>query len=97
MKKLISLLLIFTLSVAVAPTSLAAREIRLMELFMNNPDIYFSTEDLLERVLHEEDADSDAVWMYISFLRNKLKAVGATLAIVGEEGGSYSLKKAAVI
>ncbi len=77
--------------------SLAAREIRLMELFMNNPDIYFSTEDLLERFWHEEDADSDAVWMYISFLRNKLKAVGATLAIVGEEGGSYSLKKAAVI
>ncbi len=77
--------------------SLASREIRLMELFMNNPDIFFSTEDLLERFWHEEDADSDAVWMYISFLRNKLKAIGATLVIAGEEGGSYSLKKAELI
>ena len=77
--------------------SLATREIRLMELFMNNPDIFFSTEDLLERFWHEEDADSDAVWMYISFLRNKLKAIGATLVIAGEEGGSYSLKKAELI
>ena len=68
-----------------------------MELFMNNPDIFFSTEDLLERFWHEEDADSDAVWMYISFLRNKLKAIGATLVIAGEEGGSYSLKKAELI
>lgn len=77
--------------------SLATREIRLMELFMNNPDIFFSTEDLLERFWHKEDADSDAVWMYISFLRNKLKAIGATLVIAGEEGGSYSLKKAELI
>ena len=77
--------------------SLASREIRLMELFMNNPDIFFSTEDLLERFWHEEDADSDAVWMYISFLRNKLKAIGATLVIAGKEGGSYSLKKAELI
>ena len=73
--------------------SLAAREIRLMELLMNNPDVAFSTEDLLARFWHEEEADSDAVWMYISFLRNKLKAVGATLVIIGEEGGSYTLKK----
>ena len=75
--------------------SLAAREIRLMELFMNNPDVAFSTDDLLTRFWHDEEADSDAVWMYISFLRNKLKAVGATLVILGEEGGSYTLKQAA--
>ena len=77
--------------------SLAAKEIRLMELFMNNPDVEFTTDDLLERFWHDENADSDAVWMYISFLRNKLKSVGAALAIIGEEGGSYCLKKAALI
>lgn len=76
--------------------SLAAREIRLMELLMNNPDVAFTTEDLLARFWHEEEADSDAVWMYISFLRNKLKAVGATLVIIGEEGGSYTLKKGSI-
>ncbi|MBP5608133.1 MAG: response regulator transcription factor [Lachnospiraceae bacterium] len=77
--------------------SLAAKEIRLMELFMNNPDLEFTTEDLLERFWHGENADSDAVWMYISFLRNKLKSVGAPLAIIGEEGGSYCLRKASLI
>ncbi len=72
--------------------SLAVREARLMELFMNNPGIAFSTEELLEKFWKNEDgSDAEAVWMYISFLRNKLKSVGSSLIISGESGGAYVL------
>ncbi|MBR3524357.1 MAG: response regulator transcription factor [Lachnospiraceae bacterium] len=72
--------------------SLASRELRLMEWFMNNPEREFSSEDLLDRFWQEDgDADGEAVWMYVSFLRNKLKAVGAPLRIEGQSGGSFRL------
>lgn len=78
--------------------SLAIRETRLMEQFMNNPEIAFSTEELLEKFwLGEDSADADAVWMYISFLRNKLKAVGSSLVISGETGGAYVLTQGVAV
>ena len=35
--------------------------------------------------------DEGFVWIYISYLRQKLKAIHADLAILGEEGGSFTL------
>ena len=44
--------------------SLASRELRLMEWFMNNPEREFSSEDLLDRFWQENgDADGEVVWM----------------------------------
>ena len=78
--------------------SLAVREARLMEQFMNHPGIAFSTEELLEKFWKNEDgADGEAVWMYISFLRNKLKSVGSSMVISGESGGAYILTQGAAI
>lgn len=78
--------------------SLAVREARLMEQFMNHPGIAFSTEELLEKFWKNEDgADGEAVWMYISFLRNKLKSVGSSLVISGESGGAYVLTQGAAV
>ncbi len=78
--------------------SLAVREARLMEQFMNHPGIAFSTEELLEKFWKNEDgADGEAVWMYISFLRNKLKSVGSSMVISGESGGAYVLTQGAAV
>ncbi len=72
--------------------SLATKEIHLMELLMSNPEVIFSSEEIVNRIWQDdEDADSELVWMYISFLRNKLKAVGSSLQITGERGGSFCL------
>ncbi|MBR1472070.1 MAG: response regulator transcription factor [Lachnospiraceae bacterium] len=74
--------------------SLAVRETRMMEHFMNNPEIAFSSEELLEKFWKgEAQADSEVVWMYISFLRNKLRAIGSKMIITGEQGGEYILKQ----
>ena len=59
---------------------------------MTSPGTEFTTEELLSRFWKNEDnADEDAVWMYISFLRNKLRSVGALATIKGDKGGSFSL------
>ena len=72
--------------------SLAAKESRLMELFMSNPEKDFSTSELYEKYWkNDENADEEAVWVYVSFLRNKLRSIGAKLTIEGEKGGSYRL------
>ncbi len=71
--------------------SLALRECRMMEHFMTNPGVEFSTEELLEKFWEDDEAEKEAVWMYVSFLRNKLQAVGGDRQIVGERGGSFSI------
>ncbi len=71
---------------------LANKEAKLMEFLMLNPGKEFSTEQIMEKVWKDEDAlDKEIVWVYISFLRNKLQSIAANLEITGEEGGSYML------
>ena len=71
---------------------LPAKESHMLGFFMNNPEKDFSTEELIEKFWkNEENADEEAVWLYVSFLRNKLRAVGASATIEGEKGYSYRL------
>ena len=71
---------------------LPAKESHMLGFFMNNPEKNFSTEELIEKFWkNEENADEEAVWLYVSFLRNKLRAVGAAATIEGEKGNSYRL------
>lgn len=66
------------------------RETRLMELLLRNPDRELSTETILDRVWGDEDgADPEIVWVYISYLRNKLESIAADVIIEGEKGGGY--------
>ena len=71
---------------------LPAKESHMLGFFMNNPEKDFSTEELIEKFWkNEENADEEAVWLYVSFLKNKLRAVGAAATIEGEKGSSYRL------
>lgn len=73
--------------------SLSKLEFQLLELFMRNPGITFSSEKLLERIWgHERAADTGAVWVYISYLRKKLDALGATAQIHNKRNIGYSLE-----
>ncbi|MCR5781935.1 MAG: response regulator transcription factor [Clostridia bacterium] len=78
---------------AVNSISLSSRETRLMEHFMQNPSKPFSTEDIFRRVWSDDpSAGAEVVWVYISFLRGKLKSIGASCRIEGEKGGDFYLK-----
>lgn len=73
--------------------SLSKLEYQIMELLMRNPGMTFSAETLLERVWGcDSDAGVGAVWVYISYLRKKLTALGADLEIASRRGLGYSLE-----
>ena len=70
---------------------LAGMEASLMEFFMMNPEKSFTTEEIFSRVWKDEQADPGVVWIYISYLRNKLRSISANIRIDGEEGGEFVL------
>ena len=71
---------------------LSGREAKLMEFFMLNPQKELSTAEIYNRVWEDDkDKDIGVVWVYISFLKNKLRAIGAGIDILGEEGKSFML------
>ena len=70
---------------------LAGMEASLMEFFMMNPEKSFTTEEIFSHVWKDEQADPGVVWIYISYLRNKLRSISANIRIDGEEGGEFVL------
>ncbi len=71
---------------------LGSKETKLMKLFMQNEGKEISKEEILSHVWADEpDVPADIVWMYISFLKEKLAAVHGGLAILGEDGGPFVL------
>lgn len=69
---------------------LSGKECDLMQLLILNAGRELHTDYLLEQVWeNEQDAQSDTVWLYISYLRNKLRAVDSGARIVGEKGESF--------
>ena len=72
---------------------LANREFQLMELFMRNAGARMPTERLMLEVWGEDAPEgANVVWVYISYLRKKLTALGANVAIRASRNQGYSLE-----
>ena len=72
---------------------LANREFQLMELFMRNAGTRMPTERLMLEVWGEDAPEgANVVWVYISYLRKKLTALGADVAICASRNQGYSLE-----
>ncbi len=73
--------------------SLPNLEFKLMELLMNNRGICISTEDMLVKVWgYDTDADIGVVWVYLSYLRKRLAALGSAVQIKVRRGVGYTLE-----
>ncbi len=71
---------------------LSVKEFELLQALILNQNHEVSTNYLLEHVWEgAEDAGSDTVWLYISYLRGKLSSVASNVRIEGERGGSFRL------
>ena len=82
----------YTLSVGDNRIILPKLEFQLMELFLLNRGIYLSTEDILVKVWgYDTDTEIGVVWVYISYLRKKLTALGANVAIQAKRNIGYTL------
>ena len=72
---------------------LSGREFQVMELFLRNPRQVFSAERIMERVWGwDNEAEINVVWVYISNLRKKLKAIGSRLSLRANRGLGYALE-----
>ena len=72
--------------------SLSGKETKLLAYLMKNPGKAIESSILLDQGWDKDDeADETDLWIYISYLRQKLQAVNAHVTIVGEKGGPFTL------
>ncbi len=75
---------------------LGKKEFAMMEMLIHEKGKTIANAQILERIWNDdEDADEDAVYLYISYLRKKLKALGANLEITGSTNSGWVLEESA--
>ena len=73
---------------------LSGREFQIMELFLRSPRQVFSAERIMERVWGwDNDAEINVVWVNISNLRKKLRAIGSHVTLQANRGLGYALEE----
>lgn len=73
---------------------LANKEFQMMEMLMKNTSIIISQESFMDKIWgFESEAESNVVWVNISYLRKKLKTIGADINIKATRNVGYSLEK----
>ena len=73
---------------------LSGREYQVMELFVRNPHMLFSADRILETVWGwDNEAEINVVWVNISNLRKKLKAIGSSQTLRAKRGLGYALEE----
>lgn len=85
----------FELSSKKASFRLGNKEFQILEMLMKSPGRLISTEQFMERVWgYDTEAEINVVWVYISYLRKKLAALGASVEIKATRGVGYALEDA---
>lgn len=73
--------------------SLPKNEYQMMEILMLNQSKYIAGEELLRKIWgYDSDAEISTVWVYISYLRKRLKALGANVSITSMRNVGYKLE-----
>ena len=75
---------------------LGGRELQVMELLIRSPRQVFSAERIMERVWGwDNEAEINVVWVNISNLRKKLRAIGSHVTLRANRGLGYVLEEEA--
>lgn len=84
----------FELSSSQGSFRLANKEFQMLELMMTNPKNLISTERFMEKIWgYDSETEMNVVWVYISYLRKKLTALGAMVQITALRNMGYSLER----
>ncbi len=71
---------------------LSIKEFELMHHLVKNSERSMDTAYILEHVWPEDGAaGEDVVWLYVNYLKNKLKSISSGIVIEGEKGKSFKL------
>ena len=72
---------------------LGNKEYQIMEMLMTSNGTPVSADRILEQAWeYDSEADTNVVWVYISYLRKKLKQAGADVKISSSRGNGYYLE-----
>ena len=83
----------FKLSTDKDKVRLSNKEYQMMEMLMRNPGNVIQTEQFLERIWgYDSDSEINVVWVNISYLRKKLKALDANIQIKATRNVGYTLE-----
>lgn len=83
----------FELSSPSGSFRLANKEYQMMEYLMVNPHRIISTDMFMEKIWgYDNEAEINVVWVYLSYLRKKLTALGANIQIKSSRNAGYSLE-----
>lgn len=83
----------FELSSPSGSFRLTNKEFQLLEYFMANPKRVLSTEQIMAKVWgYDSESEINVVWVYISYLRKKLTAIGANIQIKASRNAGYYLE-----
>ena len=81
------------LSCGTESVRLSGREFQVMELLMRSPRQLFSADKIMERVWGwDSNAEISVVWVHISNLRKKMKAIGSSASVRAVRGMGYLLE-----
>ncbi len=84
----------FELSTPTGSVKLANKEFQMMELLMARPGNVISVDTFMDHIWgYDTETESNVVWVYISYLRKKLTAIGADIKIKALRNAGYSLVK----
>lgn len=82
----------YELSTVSGSYRLANKEFQMMEMLMRNPGNLIATERFMEKIWgYDSEAEINVVWVYISYLRKKLNALGADVKINVKRNAGYML------
>lgn len=74
---------------------LANKEYQMMEMLMSNPHQVISAERFMEKIWgYDSETEINVVWVYISYLRKKLEAIGGSVRIKAMRNVGYTLEEA---
>ena len=73
---------------------LGKKEYQMMELFMENPGMFISQEQIFSRIWgYNSETNSQVVWVNISYLRKKIADLPAPFIIKAQRGTGYRLEE----
>ena len=84
----------FDLSSPTGTIKLQNKEFQMFELLIANPRQLISTTRFFDKIWgYDSEAEMNVVWVYISYLRKKLTALGADIQIKATRNQGYSLEE----
>ncbi len=83
----------YELSCGNTVTKLGSKEFQILEMLMHAPKNVISVDQFMTKIWgFDSEAEISVVWTYISYLRKKLKAIGANIEIKANRNVGYYLE-----